>query len=79
MYGYTAPPRRAFVIFTLAGAKVGLASPVIWSKYRWVAAYHDYFCKKWRGASGKSLKISKQVLRSDPELLVSKSNGAELA
>ena len=23
------------------------SDPIIWAKYAWVAAYHDFFCKTW--------------------------------
>ena len=40
--------------------------PVIWSKYRWVANYHDWFCECHEHWFDTSYNIPKEYLRSHP-------------
>jgi hypothetical protein len=45
--------------------------PLIWSKYRWVATYHNFFCDTWiPDELLEQHKISTEVLSTGPSLLV---------
>lgn len=45
--------------------------PLIWSKFRWVAGYHNFFCKRWV-PEVKNLRIRQSDLGVEPNLLVEK-------
>jgi len=48
------------------------SNPPIWAKYRWVASYHDFFCKHWLSKYKDELRISSKALAASPRLLVDK-------
>ncbi|HLL01573.1 MAG TPA: hypothetical protein VK539_13370 [Myxococcaceae bacterium] len=48
-------------------------NPTIWAKYRWVASYHDYFCKTWISKHYDELRISRSALAASPRRLVETS------
>jgi hypothetical protein len=44
--------------------------PRIWSKYAWVAAYHNYFCDAHGHWFDDTHKINLDLFRAAPELIV---------
>ncbi len=44
-------------------------SPLVWSKYRWVARYHDFFCQTWLSDRAPQLRISQHAIKVGPSLL----------
>jgi hypothetical protein len=43
--------------------------PSIWSKYMWVARYHDYFCERYSKYFPKKYRINQDLLRLYPSLI----------
>lgn len=46
------------------------AQPVIWSKYAWVAAYHNYFCSMYPEYFTDEYRVDIELFRSSPSLIV---------
>jgi hypothetical protein len=46
------------------------ADPPIWSKYAWVAGYHNYFCEQYPEHFGAEYKIDVQLFRGTLSLIV---------
>jgi hypothetical protein len=46
------------------------ADPTIWSKYAWVAAYHNYFCKLHRSYFSDEYRIDVEGHRGSPGTIV---------
>jgi hypothetical protein len=46
------------------------SEPAIWSKYSWVAAYHNYFCDANRNWFDTSHKIDLELFRTTPGLII---------
>jgi hypothetical protein len=44
--------------------------PPIWSKYAWVAAYHNYFCKQHRSYFSDEYRIDVEGLRGSPRTIL---------
>ena len=40
--------------------------PPIWSKYAWVAGYHNYFCRSYPQYLGSELRIDMELLHTTP-------------
>ena len=49
--------------------------PMVWAKYRWVAQYHDFFCRTWFSKEAELL-IPKSVLAIGPSPLLSAQSKA---
>jgi hypothetical protein len=43
--------------------------PSIWSKYMWVARYHDYFCEQYSKYFPRKYRINQDLLRLYPSLI----------
>lgn len=50
-----------------------VSRPPVWAKYRWVAAYHDYFCKSYFGDDLDRLLISTDAMQASPTRLVDRA------
>ncbi|WP_410498198.1 hypothetical protein [Chitinibacter sp. S2-10] len=46
------------------------ANPVIWSKYAWVAGYHNYFCDLYPQYFSEEHKIQVDLFRASPSLII---------
>lgn len=46
------------------------ANPTVWSKYAWVAGYHNYFCDLHSHHFGDEHKIDVELFRHSPGLIV---------
>ena len=44
--------------------------PTIWSKYAWVASYHNYFCELHSSDFSEEYKINIELFRASPTLII---------
>jgi hypothetical protein len=49
--------------------------PLVWAKYRWVAQYHDFFCRTWF-PKNVDLLLPKSLLANGPSPLLSAESSA---